>query len=148
MATIIHCVKTKESTMFRLWNTNGDYYATPPLTREQMLEAAVFYFAAVAVDRVLWQEVDSTERALQLAELQGTSGQSPRRRKVTWDPEISPSEDPADLLLTVPGLRIEGDKIVIGTLQPLSVDQATVVAAKIVQQAALLKAMIDRREKT
>lgn len=71
MATIIHCVKTKESTMFRLWNTNGDYYVTPPLTREQILAAAVFYFAAVAVDRVLWQEVDSTERALQLAELHG-----------------------------------------------------------------------------
>lgn len=134
--------------MFRLWNTNSDYYVTPPLTREQMREAAVFYFVAVAIDRALWQEVDIVEQSLRVAELRGTSGQSSRKGKRTWDKEINPPSEHADLLRAVPGLRIEGDKIVIDALQSLSVDEAAIFAAKLVQQVALLKATIDRQEKT
>lgn len=144
MAVIIHCIGTGEAARFRLWTTNEDRYLTPPYTATEMYDAAIMYDAWRAADRVVWTAAQDAAQSIRLAELHGSSEQGGRRRRNFWEKEVNNGEQHA-LLQDAPGLAVVDGKITVGSLPPLTVEEAVFLAAKIIQLAATLSAEDKKR---
>jgi len=139
MSVTIHCLGSGEDARFRLWTTNEDRYLTDPLTKAEMFEAAIMYDAWRAADRLIWTAAHDAHDALLRAEKNGSSERDGRRRRTSWETEINTG--PKHLLhQPVPGMCIVDGKITVSGLQPLTPDEAMFVAARLLQQAALLAA--------
>jgi len=87
MATFVHRKNTPEGPRYRVWDTEVDRYATPPLTRAEMALCLKVYIHDI--------ETYNPEERLARADLKGTSSLLREKRDPDgpWDDELNPTDE-------------------------------------------------------
>lgn len=138
MGTCVHRKGEGEAARYRLWTTVQDRYLTVPLTRERMREYLILHAASLAVEEVKRSAVSDADERLMWADKLGSDERlgkhdtskwcRPRGKGWSYDPDAANETPTVEVDAVVNDGKLD---ITIGTLPPMSADEAMDLAARI-----------------
>ncbi len=131
MGTCVHRNGEGVAARYRLWTTTEDRYLTVPLTREQMRGYMVWRRACAAC-----KAIDEIDDLLMVAEHRGTSSRFEQREASGWETEKNHGPVYSTVYDQPVAVGTDGETVTVGTLEPMTQDEAMDLAARIMVAVA------------